>query len=51
MRMADPRPKPEKRVEKTPQGVEVPVPKRGEFFSNLKKIAGKAKGTDPPPTK
>ncbi len=28
-------------TEKTPKGHEVPVPKRGEFFSNLKKIAKK----------
>lgn len=28
-------------TEKTPNGFEVPVPKRREFFSNLKKIAGK----------
>ena len=28
-------------TEKTPRGYEVPIPKRGEFFSNLKKIAGK----------
>jgi hypothetical protein len=26
-------------TEKTPQGHEVPVPKRGEFFANLKKAA------------
>jgi hypothetical protein len=26
-------------TEKTPKGYEVPVPKRREFFSNLKKIA------------
>jgi hypothetical protein len=26
-------------TEKTPKGVEVPVPKRGEFMANLKKIA------------
>ena len=33
--------KPE-RTEKTPKaGIEVPIPKRGEFFGNLKKIAGK----------
>jgi len=25
--------------ERTPKGFEVPVPKRGEFFRNLKKIA------------
>jgi hypothetical protein len=28
-----------KPTEKTPKGFEVPVPKRGEFFKNLKKIA------------
>jgi len=26
-------------TEHTPKGLEVPVPKRGEFFDNLKKIA------------
>jgi len=26
-------------TEKTPKGFEVRIPKRGEFFSNLKKIA------------
>ena len=26
-------------TEKTPKGFEVPVPKRGEFFANLKKVA------------
>jgi hypothetical protein len=29
-------------TERTPNaGIEVPIPKRGEFFGNLKKIAGK----------
>jgi hypothetical protein len=28
-------------TEKTPKGFEVRVPKRGEFFANLKKIAKK----------
>jgi len=29
-------------TEKTPKtGIEVPIPKRGEFFANLKKVAGK----------
>jgi hypothetical protein len=32
-------------TERTPKGFEVPVPKRGEFFGNLKKIAG---GKAPP---
>jgi hypothetical protein len=34
-------------TERTPKsGIEVPIPKRGEFFGNLKKIAGKpAKGS------
>ncbi len=27
------------RTEKTPQGATVPVPKRVEFFDNLKKVA------------
>jgi hypothetical protein len=26
-------------TEKTPKGHEVPVPKRSEFFANLKKVA------------
>jgi hypothetical protein len=30
-------------TERTPKGLEVPVPKRGEFFGNLKKIAKAAK--------
>jgi hypothetical protein len=25
--------------EKTPKGFEVPIPRRGEFFANLKKVA------------
>ncbi len=25
--------------ETTPKGLEVPIPKRGEFFANLKKVA------------
>jgi hypothetical protein len=25
--------------EKTPKGLEVPIPKRGEFLSNLRKVA------------
>ncbi len=25
--------------EKTPKGLEVPIPTRGEFFGNLKKVA------------
>jgi hypothetical protein len=32
-------------TERTPKGVEVPVPKRGQVFSNLDKIA---KGGPPP---
>ena len=27
------------RTEKTPKGLEVPIPKRSEFFANLKKVA------------
>jgi hypothetical protein len=34
--MADKNPEP---TEKTPKGFEVPVPKRSEFFANLKKVA------------
>ena len=26
-------------TERTPKGLQVPVPKRGEFFDNLKKVA------------
>jgi hypothetical protein len=39
-----------KRTERTKAGLEVPVPKRGEFFSNLKKIAkvGKDSATRSP---
>jgi hypothetical protein len=40
-------------TEKTPKtGIEVPIPKRGEFFANLKKVAGKTRepaGTKHPP--
>ena len=33
-------------TERTPTGHEVPIPKRGEFFDNLKKIAkAKPKGS------
>ena len=28
-----------KQTEHTPKGLEVPVPKRGDFFANLKKVA------------
>jgi hypothetical protein len=35
-------------TEKTPKGYEVPVPKRSEFFRNLKKIA-RPKGKDSAP--
>ncbi len=34
--------------EKTPKGLEVPIPKRGEFLSNLRKVAktnSEAKGS------
>jgi hypothetical protein len=27
------------RKQKTPKGAEIPIPKRGDFFKNLKKIA------------
>ncbi len=36
------------RTEKTPKGYEVPVPKRGEFFANLKKVAKPTKGSTTP---
>ena len=39
-------------TEKTPKGHEVPIPKRSEFFANLRKVAkvGKrsATGSSPP---
>lgn len=41
--MADPKPP----TEKTRKGLEVPVPKRGEFFANLKKVAGIGKRSTP----
>ncbi len=28
-----------KPTERTPKGLEVPIPKRGEFFANLRKLA------------
>jgi hypothetical protein len=37
--MAQPRRNPEEPTERTPKGYEVRVPKRREFFSNLKKLA------------
>lgn len=40
--MADDKPEP---TEKTPKGHEVRVPKRREFFSNLRKVAPPAKGS------
>lgn len=33
-------------TERTPKGAKVPVPKRREFFSNLRKIAGAGKPSD-----
>jgi hypothetical protein len=45
MRMVEPKRKP---TEKTPKGFEVRIPKRREFFSNLKKIAGKGSATRGP---
>jgi hypothetical protein len=38
---------PKAETEKTPKGAEVPVPKRGEFFANLKKVAKVRKGSGP----
>jgi hypothetical protein len=35
--------KPDRPTETTRKGLEVPVPKRGEFFANLKKVAKVAK--------
>jgi hypothetical protein len=38
------------RTEKTPKGYAVPIPKRSEFFANLKKVAkvGKRSTTSSP---
>ena len=36
-----------KTTERTPKGLEVPVPKRGEFFANLKKVAKVRKSSAP----
>jgi hypothetical protein len=40
-------------TEKTPKGLDVPIPKRGEFFANLKKVAkvGKRSGSAGSPKK
>jgi hypothetical protein len=43
--MAEPKREP---TEKTRKGFEVPIPKRSEFFSNLKKIARKGSTTRSP---
>lgn len=29
------------KTQKTPQGEEIPIPKRGDFLKNLKKLAGR----------
>lgn len=42
--MDEKRPQP---TEKTPRGHEVPIPKRGEFFANLKKVARAGKPSAP----
>lgn len=42
-----PKQKPDEPTEKTPKGYEVPIPKRGEFFANLKKVAGIGKRSTP----
>lgn len=34
-------------TERTPKGIEVPVPKRREFFDNLKKVAKVGKPLPP----
>jgi hypothetical protein len=39
---------PRERTETTPKGFKVRVPKRREFFSNLKKIAKKSSATRSP---
>jgi len=38
-------------TEQTPKGLEVSVPKRGEFFANLKKIVGGKPTPAPKPNK
>jgi hypothetical protein len=37
-----------RKTEKTPKGLTVPIPKRGEFFANLRKIAKVGKGSATP---
>ena len=34
-------------TEKTPKGLDVPIPKRSEFFANLKKVAKPRKDSTP----
>ena len=48
MRMAQRKPEPGEPTERTSKGFEVRIPKRGEFFSNLKKIAKKPSATRSP---
>ena len=36
-----------RKTEQTPKGLTVPVPKRDEFFGNLKKVAEPEKKPDP----
>lgn len=38
-------------TERTPKGAEVPVPKRTDFFANLKKVAKVGKHSTPSGTK
>lgn len=39
--------KPAKSTERTPKGLEVPVPKRSDFFANLRKVAKVGKRSTP----
>jgi hypothetical protein len=40
-------PRKKQRTEQTPKGHEVPVPKRSDFFANLKKVAKVGKRSTP----
>lgn len=40
------KPTPGEKTEETPKGLEVPVPKRGAFFENLRKTAEPEGGKD-----
>jgi hypothetical protein len=42
-----PEKEPARPTERTPKGLEVPVPKRADFFANLKKVAKVGKRSTP----